>query len=122
MIRISQNQSIHNAIIKEMVSTYQSKGYINIKAAHISFLNGQPMEVNGHIPDVTAQYNGKLIICEVETNDSLTEANTISQLKAFARSAYEFHIAVPATGIKQAQNVAQQNGITVDQYWYSQNY
>ena len=54
MARTQQTQSLHDRIIRLQVDTYKSHGYSNIKAAHIGFPNGQPTEVNGHIPDISA--------------------------------------------------------------------
>lgn len=78
--------------------------------------------VFGHIPDVMAQKNGRITICEVETNDSLIDSSTIAQWKAFDRSGYEFHVVVPHSGLELAKAIATQNSISVDFYWYNENY
>lgn len=117
MLRTSQSQSVHDKIIGLQVNAYSSKGYTNIKASHIGYLGGQPDIVNGHIPDLSSYYNGQKVICEVETADSISNNETIEQLKAFSRSGYILHVSIPKSELQQAQKVARDNGINVNLYW-----
>lgn len=119
MIRTSNSSALHDTLIREMVNTYETKGYYNIKADHIGHPNGRPDEVNGFIPDVSAMMNGTTVICEAETTDSLNVAHTVDQWKAFSKSAQEFQIVVPRSALDNAQKIAAQNDISVNQWWYS---
>jgi hypothetical protein len=122
MARTIQAQGIHNQLVINQVTTYRNEGYSNIKADHINHPNGQPSIVNGHIPDLSAVKNGLVVICEVETNDSINDHSTIQQWKAFDRSSYEFHVVVPKSALEDAQDMARRNGITVNKFWYCDRY
>ena len=121
MVRTRNSSALHDMLIREMISTYESGGYYNIKADHIGHPNGSPNEVNDYIPDVSAVKNGATVICEAETADSLYEQHTINQWKAFSKSAYEFHVVVPLSALNEAKKMAVQNNITVNNWWYSAN-
>ena len=68
------------------------------------------------------QDGNKTTICEVETADSINDASTIQQWKAFARSPYIFEVAVPESALESAKKMARDNGIAVNTFWYTKGY
>jgi len=121
-MRTSNSSMLHEALIREMVTSYEAQKYYNIKADHIGHKNGSPTEVNGHIPDIYAEKNNATVICEAETADSIYEYRTIDQWEAFSHSTYEFHVVVPMSALDDAKKIAAQHNITVDFWWYSSKF
>lgn len=80
--RNPEAQSKHDQKVKEIADAYKSESYevyADIKGY------GQPHKRNGYIPDVVAKKNGKEIIIEVETSDSIKTDK--EQQNAFRRYA-----------------------------------
>jgi hypothetical protein len=100
---------------------YKKQGYTNIKVNHLNYLHGLPEQVDGYTPDLSAISIHKLIICGVATNDSMNDDNVIEQWEAFSRSSFEFHIIVPKGFLTEAKELAKNNEITVNKFWYSKN-
>ena len=108
MKRFSQQN--HDAMVLNAARFLTSKGYRNVKAD----LPGAtaPDRIfwkstnSGHTPDITAE-NGRLMIVEVETSDSISDAHTEDQWKLFSafvnQHGGEFWVAVP----KGSENAAQ---------------
>lgn len=117
MERNQISQSIHNKLIEKQVKGYKKLGYLDIKADHIGHRNGAPKEINGHRPDISATYNGIKIICEVETDDSISIEHTVEQWKAFSKSSYQFDICVPSKSLSKAKKFAEKHGIKVRKFW-----
>ena len=112
------SQRTHGMLISSLASTYEHEGY-HVQADHIGHPNGQPPEVNGHIPDLAAYYEGILrIIAEAETSDTITDAHTREQWEAFSRSPYRFDVIVPKSCLEDAQRQASMWGVTVDKWWW----
>lgn len=121
-MRTSNRNMLHETLIKEMVTSYESQDYYNIKADHIGHKNGRPDEVNGYIPDIYAEKNNAVVLCEAKTTDSIYVPHTIEQWKAFSKSTYKFHVVVPMSVLDDAKKIAAQHNITVDFWWYSSKF
>lgn len=122
MARSILQQSLHNTMVSNQVATYRRAGHFGIRADHIGHIGGAPDDYLGHRPDVTSYINGTLIICEVETGDSITTEETVRQIHAFRQAANQLgallHIVVPASALKTAQRVLDAYKIRVDHWWY----
>ncbi|MGF7431081.1 hypothetical protein PQ689_03265 [Thermoanaerobacterium thermosaccharolyticum] len=95
--RIPKNQIYHNNILKDLANDLFSKGYI-VKADHINWAYGAPIQFNGHVPDLIAigEDGGKFIM-EVEDCTTYSDEHTEQQLKAFTKvQGYTCYIIVPA--------------------------
>jgi len=100
MKRLSETE--HDKMIEGVINYLVMKGYRNVKADLSGY--ARPTKITwtstgkGHIPDVTAQ-NGKLLIFEVETSDSIPHTHTADQWKLFAAYANqhgaEFWVVIP---------------------------
>lgn len=112
-----RSKQTHNQLIRSLASKYEHEAYY-VKADHINHPNGQPPEINGHIPDIAAYYSGTLrIIAEAETCDTLTDSHTHDQWLAFSGSPYRFEVIVPKSCLQEAQTQASIWGVTVDNWW-----
>ncbi|MDH4028760.1 MAG: hypothetical protein OEU95_08015 [Nitrospirota bacterium] len=90
-------------MVRKAVDFLRDLGYTGIRADIHGF--DKPRErnwkgqLNGHIPDIEAQGNGKPYLFEVETSDSITDQHTADQWKLFAAHAKinsgEFWVIVP---------------------------
>lgn len=122
MARSFLQQSLHNTMVSNQVVTYRRAGHLGIRADHIGHAEGAPDDYLGHRPDVTSYINGNLVICEVETGDSITADETIRQIYAFRQAANQLgallHIVVPASALTTAQNILGTYKIRVDHWWY----
>jgi hypothetical protein len=98
-----------------MARYFASQGFRNIKAD----VPGMPSPdiIKGtkqnHVPDLTADKNGKRIILEAETSSSIFDGHTSSQWSLFSDAAKktggEFHIVVP----KGYRNTAEQKSVAL---------
>jgi hypothetical protein len=122
MLETVKTQSIHDKLTIFQIINYRKHGYTNIKVNNTNYAPGQPERVGGYTPDMSAVFDHKTTICMVETNDSMKEFHTIEQWRAFAKSAFEFHVIVPKNALSDAKEKAKINRINVDKYWYSENY
>lgn len=118
MNRDNNSESLHNQLIKKQISTYKKRGYINIKADHIHYKDGSPKEVNGHVPDISAEKDGIIVICEVETIDSVDDKHTREQWAAFSNSPFKFDICVPRSVLSKAKQIAKEKDIVVNKFWW----
>jgi len=116
MKRLSETE--HDKMIESVVDYLVLKGFRNIKADLSRYT--QPTKITwsatgkGHIPDLTAQ-NGKLLIFEVETSDSISHTHTADQWKLFATYANQhgadFWVVVPDGSDSVARSRLNQLGI-----------
>lgn len=113
-----KSEEVHNQLIRALVNHYNQEGYTNIKADHINHPNGAPDPVNGYRPDISAKKGSIHVIAEAETCDTLGTKETIDQWRAFSVSRKEFHIIVPKRCFEEARKSAEDNLITVNQWWY----
>ncbi len=128
MSRTYHTQSLHDDMVSKVAGHFVSLGHRNIQADHISHPNGRPSQYGSYIPDVTALHanTSKPIICEVETDDSIGDPHTYSQLRAFRQMANDLggmlHVALPYQhDLATAQAIVGRWGIAVDQWWYGDN-
>jgi len=113
-----QSRTKHAMLVRALAKKYEAEGYF-VKADHIGHPNGSPPTVGGHIPDVAAYYGGALrIVAEAETCDTISDANTKAQWKAFSRSGYRFDVIVPKKCLQSAKLQASIWGVTVDTWWW----
>lgn len=112
-----QSRTKHATLIRALAKRYESEGYY-VKADHIGHPNGSPPFVGGHIPDVAAYSGGVLqIIAEAETCDTISDASTEAQWKAFSRSGYWFDVIVPKSCFQSAELQASIWGVNVHKWW-----
>ena len=95
-IRSPENQLAHDRMILELVNNLIGKGYQEIRAAMLpEFTDLRPEKVYSEeaemffTPDVTALHNGRLMIFEVETVDSILTPSTQAELRTLATYASE---------------------------------
>ena len=113
----TRSRTVHEQLIRALVKEYEGQGY-QVQADHIAHPNGRPPEIGGHIPDVAAYRNGSLeMIAEAETCDTLADAHTLAQWRAFSASPYTFHVIVPKACLAEAQSQAAVWGVIVDKWW-----
>lgn len=116
------SQSQHDQIVQDVYNHLISEGYKNVKAD----LKGLPQPNlvywgstgKGHIPDVTASWNGTSAIFEVETGDSVFDQHTEDQWRLFAANAAQygktFMVVVPKGSEASAKSRLAQLGIQAE--------
>ena len=119
---IIKKQSLRDRLIVIQAVNYKKQGYTDIKVNQKNYLLGPPEKVGSYTPDLSAVLNDKTTICDVETNDSINNAQTVEKWKEFDRSGYAFHLIIPNSAFDVVKEIAKSNGITVDKYWCSKNY
>lgn len=92
-------------------------------ADHIDHPNGSPMDIGGFTPDITAvDPDMRMVICEVETEDTVNSEHTRSQLTAFRKAADEslglLHLVVPTAYLNSSWQVVNGWGIALDEAWH----
>lgn len=120
MKRISQSQ--HDQMVRDVYNHLISNGYENVRADLKDF--PQPERLywestgKGHIPDVTANWNGSSAIFEVETDDSIYDQHTEDQWNLFAANAQQhgktFRVVVPKASEASAESRLAHLGIQAD--------
>jgi len=116
-----KNQTDHDSMVQSVLNHLSQNGYTNVKAD----LQGYPLpdpihwtgkEQEGHIPDVTGDYNGHHCLFEIETEDSISTEHTASQLTLFAAYAKQykksFYVVVPKGYEGSAKEQLNRLGIT----------
>jgi hypothetical protein len=95
-IRSPENQLAHDRMILELVNNLIGKGYQEIRAAILpEFTDLRPEKIYSDeaemffTPDVTALHNGRLMVFEVETVDSVLTPSTQAELRTLASFASE---------------------------------
>lgn len=123
MIRSLSESQEHQDLIRMMVRHFQSDGCTAIKAdvpemKTPDLIYGTRMN---HIPDMTAEKNGGVIILEAETSSSISDGHTASQWSLFSdaakKAAGAFHVVVPKESRNAAEQRAASLGIQVDVVW-----
>ena len=118
----AEAQSRHKKFVIMQAVNYHKQGYTNIKVNHADSQQGQPDQIEGYIPDLSAVFDSKTTICEVETNNSIKDASIVQKWKAFDNSGYQFHLIVPNDDFTDVKEIVKDNGISVDKYWHIKNY
>lgn len=117
-----QGQNLHSKIQIIQALNYKKQGYTDIKVNNENSSSGQPEKVGKYTPDLSATINDHTTVCLIETNESIRDIQTIDKWRAFDRSGLDFHLIIPHNDFVLAKEVAKSNGITIDKYWYSNNY
>lgn len=115
-------QNLHNKLIVIQVMNYKKQGYTNIKVNHENYRQGQPAQISGYTPDLSADLKSDTMICEVETNESINDPDTVHKWREFDKSGCQFHLLIPLNAFDQVKDIAKSNGITIDKYWCSKDY
>lgn len=139
MARGYQEQSVHDSLVRMMVSYFSTLGYLNIRADLENFSRPdkiwwQARANQPFIPDLTCQMNNlqrTQIVMEAETCDSLSLDHTRQQFALFSAHAIqykkEFHVAVPrlcnwggrnVTGEQVVKHFANEWKVTVHGIWW----
>jgi hypothetical protein len=121
MARSLQSQKTHDEMVARVVSLLQHNNANSVKADLKGFV--QPEKITwsatreGHIPDITA-YDGRSLIYEVETDDSINLEHTGSQWVLFAAHArnhnHLFVVVVPRGSNTKASQRLTELGITAN--------
>jgi len=91
----------HDSYVKLVIPNLQREGANRICADLEGF--DKPFAIKGFIPDVTAYFVYKTIICEIETPEEISTDHTKQQCQAFASSGYEFRLYVPQDIVSTAK-------------------
>ena len=105
-LRSSENQVVHDELIRKLVDNLIGKGYQDIRAAVLpEFSEMRPEKIYSDeaemyfSPDVMAYHNGHQMLFEVETVDSILAPSTRVELRTFASYAAEqkaaFYLVMP---------------------------
>ncbi len=108
----NQNSTPHDKAVESVVKFYRDRNYQKIKA-HLPGYD-TPDEIDGYIPDITADHSDGNIVAEIETSDSLGTEHSRKQCEAFAKSPRGFCLWVPKSEEQQARNIVRQWGIEND--------
>jgi len=119
--RGNTKDSSHDEMVKSAISWYEGNGY-QIEAADLKGYD-QPEKISGKIPDIIAiSKNEEVVVVEVETCGNLSHSRTKEQWEAFsAKPDSFFHVIVPGTCLKEAQNLATEWKIYVDKFLYDES-
>ena len=83
MIREKNAQSVHDTLIAKMAKDFQERGF-TVMADHVEG-HCQPANINGYIPDLIASKDGRYLIYEIETRDTVNSKHAKDQKEAFER-------------------------------------
>lgn len=123
MPNASKEQKLHDKIKVIQALNYKKQGYTDIKVNNMNSCLSQPEKVGDYIPDLSATINDHTTVCLIETNESIRDIQTtIKKWREFDRSGLDFHLLIPHSDFNLAKEIAKSNGITIDKYWYSNNY
>ncbi len=122
MLHFHQDQTVHNKLLTLQAINYKQHGYSEIKVNHENYRMGQPDQIDGYTPDLSAVLDSTTTICEVETSDSIRDLRTIEKWKAFDNSGYQFHLIIPNEAFQVVKEITKDNGISVDKYWSIRDY
>ncbi len=110
-------QNLHNKLLITQAVNYRKLGYTDIKVNHENYIHGQPAKIGGYTPDLSAVFDDKTTLCDVVTDDSMSETQMIERWKFFGNSGYEFHMIIPKRALNVVKEFTKSNGINVDKYW-----
>lgn len=123
MPNTSKEQNLHDKIQVIQALNYKKQGYTDIKVNNMNSRLGQPEKVGDYTPDLSATINDHTTVCLIETNESIRDIQTtVKKWREFDRSGLDFHLLIPHSDFNLAKEIAKSNGITIDKYWYSNNY
>jgi len=92
--RSKDEQELHNQLISAMIRYCENNNYTDIHANLPGY--PPPQRFGNHIPDLTAKRpNNDRIICEAETDDTLTTNHTREKLSIFIRFSATVILIVP---------------------------
>lgn len=117
MAKTQQEQEYYNKLLITQAINYKKLGYINIKINNKNCIPGQPITIGGYTPDLSANFDDTITLCEVVTNNSLNETQNIDRWKTFGKSGYRFHVIISKTALTQVKEFTKRNRINVDKYW-----
>lgn len=122
MSNLAKEQLLHNKLLIIQAINYKKQGYTDIKVINTNKTQGQPLKIGNYTPDLSATLDHNTTICSIETNDSITDIQTINKWKAFDRCGLQFHLLVPHDSFDMVKEIVKSNGISIDKYWFSKNY
>ena len=108
----------HDFMVRYMITQLLHAGYDKIRADIPGFKKPFPVDFTGdyHLPDLTAEKNKKLILVEVETDDSIEEDHTEQEWTALYQYTMKnqgiFIFAGPGISRNKFQKRARQLGIS----------
>ena len=117
-----EEQKLYNKLLVIQAVNYKKQGYTDIKVNNSNYPHGQPEKVGNYTPDISATINDHTTVCLIETNDSIRDIRTINKWKTFDHSGLSLHLLIPRNAFNLAKEIAKSNGITIDKYWYCNNY
>ena len=117
-----KSQTSHDQMVWDVYNHLISNSYRDVKADLQSLTKPDLIHwtsnKKGHIPDLTAKYNGNEFIFEVETTDSIFDQHTEDQWRLFAANANQygksFRVVVPKSSKEAVDSRLNQLGIQAD--------
>jgi len=108
--RMESVQSVHDARVRGLMGIYTGKGY----TAWCNPDGEKNKALNNRYPDVIVKMKNEdsYYVFEVETDDSVTQAEAEGQWKDYSGAFQHWYLAVPAGQEETAQELLADNGIT----------
>lgn len=119
MVKSQVEQSLYNMMLIIQVMNYRKLGYNDIKINNENCTNGQPKEICGYRPDISAVFDDQITFCEIVTNQSFNETGIIEKWQTLSRYSDHFHIIIQENTFKAAKEFMKSNGVNVNKYWHS---
>ena len=118
-----QESKEHQDLIIMMARHFASLGYQSIRADVPGMVTPEVIlgTKQNHVPDLTADKNGTIVILEAETASTISGGHTASQWSLFSDAAQkaggEFHVVVPKGYRSSAERRLAELGIKADNIW-----
>jgi hypothetical protein len=85
----------HEQMVRFLVRTFEGFGCNNIRAALPEYIDRQPPEIDGFIPDVYDESGHGIYIGEAKILDDITPSHTLDQLTAYRNKSPNVYLCVP---------------------------
>jgi hypothetical protein len=121
MAKSQTEQNLYNKMLIIQVINYRKLGYTDIKINNENYQHGQPKEICGYKPDVSAVFDDQTTLCEIVTDESITEPGVIEKWQTLSRFSDNFHMFIPQKSFRMIKDLMKNNGIIVTKYWHSKN-
>lgn len=83
----------HDDIVKLAINYFKGLGATKVYAAIEEY--GEPAEINGFKPDISAYVGSVRHICEIETEESISTEHTKNQCIGLSKSNTKFYVCIP---------------------------
>jgi hypothetical protein len=121
MAKSQKEQDLYNKMLIIQVINYRKLGYTDIKVNNENYSHGQPQEIRGYRPDISAVWDDQTTLCEIVTHESLNETGVIEKWQTLSRYSDNFHMIIPQKSFRMIKDLMKSNGIFVAKYWHSKS-